>query len=74
MKNLINAINDGNWNIVLESELFASSTNTIQKNESTESPSINKEDYDQTRKTCCCSLYKIDYIIKNMQKMWCTID
>ncbi|HET9806994.1 MAG TPA: hypothetical protein VFP49_08810 [Nitrososphaeraceae archaeon] len=49
----------------MESELFSSSTNTFQKNKSTESSSINKEDFKQTTKTCCsCSLYKMDYIIK----------
>ena len=60
----------------MESELFSSSssTNTFQKNESTESPSINKEDFNQITKNCCCSLYKMDHILKNMQKMWSIID
>ena len=74
MKNLINVINNGNWNIVLKPKLFSSSTNTFQKNQSTESSSINKEDYNKPTKTCCCSLYKMDHIIKNMQKMWSMID
>lgn len=74
MKNLLNGVNEGNWKIFLESKLFSSSTNTFQHNQSTKSFSINKEDYNQRTKTCCYSLYTMDYIIKNMQKMWCMID
>lgn len=70
------SINYDNWNKILESDLFSSSTNTFQKNENenTELPSIDKEEFKQATKTCCCSLYKMDSIIKNMQKMWCMID
>jgi hypothetical protein len=59
----------------LEPKLFSSDiTNTPKKNEDIESPSINKEDFNQKSKTCCCSLYKMDYTLKNMQKMWSMID
>jgi hypothetical protein len=59
----------------MESTIFSSLTNTFQKNQSTVSPSINEENFNQVTKTCCnCSLYERDYIIKNMQKMWSIID
>jgi hypothetical protein len=72
MKNLINVINN-----VLKYSLKANYFHHQQihfKRIKAESPSINKEDYNKPTKTCCCSLYKMDHIIKNMQKMWSMID
>jgi hypothetical protein len=33
-----------------------------------------KENFNQLLKSCCCSLYKMDHILKNMQKIWSMID
>jgi hypothetical protein len=62
----------------LEPKLISSNaTNTFEENsnEERESSSINKkENLNQPSKSCCCSLYKMDHILKNMQKMWSMID
>ena len=44
-------------------------------NEDRKSSSINKkENLNQPSKSCCCSLYKMDQTLKNMQKRWSMID
>lgn len=63
---------------VLEPKLFPSNiTNTFKENgdKDRESYSINKkENFNEPLKTCCCSLYKMDQTLKNMQKTWSMID
>jgi hypothetical protein len=62
----------------LKSKLFSSdTTNTFEGNgnKATESYSTNKkENFNPSAKRCCCSLYEMDHILKNMQKMWNIID
>jgi hypothetical protein len=53
----------------MESIIFSSLTNTFQKNQSTVSPSINEENFNQVTKTCCnCSLYERGLYYKKYAK------
>ncbi|HJT83549.1 MAG TPA: hypothetical protein VJ697_03615 [Nitrososphaeraceae archaeon] len=62
----------------MKPELFPSNTtNTFEESgsEDTEYSLINKKDnLNQQSKSCCCSLFKMDQSLKNMQKMWSMID
>jgi hypothetical protein len=61
----------------LKSKLFSSNTtNTYEGNgnKDTESFSTNKKENFNSSTKRCCSLYEMDQILKNMQKMWSIMD
>ena len=59
-------------NITLKPKSY-SSTNKFQKNERKSYIPINKEDSPQIVKMCC-SLHKMDFMVKNIHKRWSIID
>jgi hypothetical protein len=51
------------------------SSTKFQKNERENYIAINNEDYSQQIiKTCCSSLHKMDFMVKNIHKYWSLID